>query len=101
MTWGSWCATGPRRSSRLTAASPTRRCLRATNTWPPCSTRWEEAEELRSADSDDRLEAVDVYEVLLVIADHLGVDFKTVVSRAAEKRAERGGFTKRLWLESW
>ncbi|MGY1684964.1 nucleoside triphosphate pyrophosphohydrolase [Geodermatophilus sp. SYSU D00867] len=60
----------------------------------------EEAEELRTADSGSRLEeAADVYEVLLAIARTLDVDMATVAAAADAKRAERGGFERRLWLE--
>lgn len=60
----------------------------------------EEASELRDADPDQRLEeAADVYEVLLAVADHLNVNLDDIARRAADKRAERGGFTQRLWLE--
>ena len=60
----------------------------------------EEAEELRDATPDGRLEeAADVYEVLLAVADHLGVNLDDVARRAGSKRAERGGFERRLWLE--
>lgn len=60
----------------------------------------EEAAELRDATPDGRLEeAADVYEVLLVVADHLGVNLDDVAKRADAKRAERGAFERRLWLE--
>ena len=60
----------------------------------------EEAQELHGAAPDDRLEeAADVYEVLLAVAELIGVDFRQVVARADAKRAERGGFRERLWLE--
>ena len=60
----------------------------------------EEAEELRDTTPDGRLEeAADVYEVLLAVTDHLGVDLDDVARRADAKRAERGGFERRLWLE--
>ena len=61
----------------------------------------EEAEELRTADPGARLEeAADVYEVLLAIAQTLEVDMATVAATADAKRAERGGFERRLWLET-
>lgn len=61
----------------------------------------EEAEELRQADANARLEeAADVYEVLLAIGRTLGVDMHAIASAADAKRAERGGFERRLWLES-
>ena len=61
----------------------------------------EEAEELRTADPGARLEeAADVYEVLLAIAQTLKVDMATVAATADAKRAERGGFERRMWLET-
>lgn len=63
---------------------------------------FEEAEELRAAEPHERLEeAADVYEVLRAIAITLGVNMEHVVSRAEEKRAERGGFDQWVWLDSW
>ena len=61
----------------------------------------EEAEELRAADPGSRLEeAADVYEVLLAIARTLDVDMATVAATADAKRAARGGFERRIWLET-
>ncbi|MGK5112780.1 nucleoside triphosphate pyrophosphohydrolase [Geodermatophilus sp. CPCC 205506] len=61
----------------------------------------EEAEELRTADPSSRLEeAADVYEVLLAIAQTLDVDIADVAAAADVKRAERGGFERRIWLEA-
>jgi predicted house-cleaning noncanonical NTP pyrophosphatase (MazG superfamily) len=61
----------------------------------------EEAEELRSAAPSSQLEeAADVYEVLLAIARALDVDMAVVVAAADAKRAERGAFERRLWLET-
>lgn len=60
----------------------------------------EEAQELQEATPEDRLEeAADVYEVLLAIAELIGVEIRRVAERADVKRAERGGFRDRLWLE--
>lgn len=62
----------------------------------------EEAEELRAAEPHEQLEeAADVYEVLRAIAGVLGVSMDDVVARAEKKRAERGGFDQRIWLETW
>ena len=62
----------------------------------------EEAQELREASPEQRLEeAADVYEVLLAVADLSGLSIDDVASRADVKRAERGGFRERLWLERW
>ncbi|MBY9076048.1 nucleoside triphosphate pyrophosphohydrolase [Nocardioides sp. WL0053] len=61
----------------------------------------EEAEELRDTTPEGRLEeAADVYEVLLALARHLGLSLEDVARRAELKRAERGGFDRRVWLES-
>ncbi len=61
----------------------------------------EEAEELRQADGRSRLEeAADVYEVLLAIARTLDVDMSAIAAAADAKRSQRGGFERRLWLES-
>ena len=62
----------------------------------------EEAEELRAAERNEQLEeAADAYEVLRTIAITVGVSMEEVASRAEQKRAERGGFDQRIWLESW
>ncbi len=62
----------------------------------------EEATELRDAAPDDRLEeAADVYEVLVAVAELIGVELRDIEDRAAFKRAERGGFRERLWLDEW
>lgn len=60
----------------------------------------EEAEELRVADTASRLEeAADVYEVLVAIARSMNVSMAEVEQRAKQKRADRGGFDERWWLE--
>ncbi|MEU4836003.1 nucleoside triphosphate pyrophosphohydrolase, partial [Streptosporangium sp. NPDC023615] len=60
----------------------------------------EEAEELRRAEPDDRLgELADVYEVLAALAGTLGFSEEQVREAARHKRAERGGFDRRLWLD--
>ncbi|WP_432542955.1 pyrophosphohydrolase domain-containing protein [Kineococcus sp. SYSU DK002] len=63
----------------------------------------EEAQELRNASSSGELlaEAADVYEVLAALADRLGVDLGTIAQAAQHKRAERGAFEERIWLESY
>lgn len=62
----------------------------------------EEAVELSAADRESRLEeAADVYEVLQALTVVMGVNLEQVKARADAKRAERGGFEQRLWLESW
>jgi len=62
----------------------------------------EESQELALAESrQDRLEeAADVYEVLVAIARMSGFDFAEVEFAAERKRAERGGFYDRIWLDS-
>lgn len=62
----------------------------------------EEAEELRAAELGNQLEeAADVYEVLRAIATTMGVSMDEIAAQAEQKRAERGGFEERIWLESW
>jgi len=62
----------------------------------------EEVAELRDAAPPDRLEeAADVYEVMLALVDHLGHGWADVVAAADRKREERGGFTDRIYLDSW
>ena len=61
----------------------------------------EEATELRCAPLGEQLgEAADVYEVLLAAADTMGVTMDDIATAAQQKRAERGGFRERLWLET-
>ncbi|TKK90593.1 phosphoribosyl-ATP pyrophosphohydrolase [Herbidospora galbida] len=60
----------------------------------------EEAEELRQAPPGDRLgELADVYEVLAALVGTLGLTDEQVQETARLKRTERGGFSRRLWLE--
>jgi predicted house-cleaning noncanonical NTP pyrophosphatase (MazG superfamily) len=61
----------------------------------------EEAAELHAATSDEErlAEAADVYEVLVAVAASCGSTIDEVVRRAAAKRAERGGFAGRVWLD--
>lgn len=62
----------------------------------------EEVAEMRAAHTTDTViqEAADVLEVLIAIAAVHGVTLDTLVEAAQQKRAERGGFERRLWLES-
>lgn len=61
----------------------------------------EEAMELREAEGPARLEeAADVYEVLRAIAATLRVDMSAIAHVAEAKRNERGGFERRLWLNT-
>jgi predicted house-cleaning noncanonical NTP pyrophosphatase (MazG superfamily) len=60
----------------------------------------EEVTELAGAAPADRLEeAADVYEVLLALLAHGGHSVDDVIRVADHKRAERGGFSGRVWLE--
>src|SRR3954454_17683736 len=60
----------------------------------------EEVTELAEAAPGDRLEeAADVYEVLLALLAGAGLDADDLMRAAAQKRAERGGFPERVWLE--
>ncbi|WP_432929190.1 nucleoside triphosphate pyrophosphohydrolase [Microbispora sp. CA-135349] len=60
----------------------------------------EEAEELRQAGPGDRLgELADIYEVLAALTETLGFSDEQVQEAARHKRAERGGFSRRLWLD--
>lgn len=62
----------------------------------------EEAEEVRGAAADERLEELaDVYEVLCSLALHSGHDVDEVRAAAAAKRDRRCGFEERIWLERW
>ncbi|HEY9291705.1 MAG TPA: nucleoside triphosphate pyrophosphohydrolase [Microlunatus sp.] len=64
---------------------------------------FEESQELALAGSrQERLEeAADVYEVLAAIAAVNGFSLAEVEAAAEQKRAERGGFQKKIWLDSW
>lgn len=60
----------------------------------------EESEELQSAPADEAAkELADVYEVILNIAEYLGVTMEEVQSLADEKRARVGAFAKRAFIE--
>ena len=62
----------------------------------------EEVTELAGAAPADRLaEAADVYEVLLALVARAGHSRDDLLRVADHKRAERGGFTGRVWLEAW
>jgi predicted house-cleaning noncanonical NTP pyrophosphatase (MazG superfamily) len=62
----------------------------------------EEVTELAGAAPADRLEeAADVYEVLLALLAHTGHRLDDLIRAADRKRAERGGFSGRVWLGSW
>jgi predicted house-cleaning noncanonical NTP pyrophosphatase (MazG superfamily) len=60
----------------------------------------EETNELANASESEQLsELADVLEVVLSAADALGFSQEKVEKAMLDKRAERGGFTKRIWLE--
>jgi predicted house-cleaning noncanonical NTP pyrophosphatase (MazG superfamily) len=60
----------------------------------------EEAEELRSARPDERLgELADLQEVLSALTAVFGFSTEQVALAAQSKRAARGGFERRLWLD--
>lgn len=63
----------------------------------------EESQELGQAEARrDRLEeAADVDEVLAAIAKLSGLDMAEVADAADRKRAEKGGFSEKIWLDSW
>ena len=61
----------------------------------------EEVAELAAAQSTELLveEAADILEVLNAIATEHGASLDTIVEVARRKRAQRGGFDMRLWLD--
>lgn len=61
----------------------------------------EEVNELIATDSADAVieEAADIIEVLSAIASEWGVSLASIFHVAERKRAERGGFGMRLWLD--
>lgn len=60
----------------------------------------EEANELREAEPDNRVEELaDVYEIVRAIANRLDLDMSEVIVVADDKRTERGGFDRRIWLD--
>lgn len=62
----------------------------------------EEAGELRQAGPADRLEeAADVYEVLTAITKAIGFSVAELQEAADHKRAARGSFDERIWLDQW
>ncbi|BBY07109.1 nucleoside triphosphate pyrophosphohydrolase [Mycobacterium noviomagense] len=62
----------------------------------------EEVDELFAASTPEAVidEAADIVEVLTAIAGDQGASFGSILDAAQRKRSERGGFGKRLWLES-
>jgi predicted house-cleaning noncanonical NTP pyrophosphatase (MazG superfamily) len=61
----------------------------------------EEVRELGAAPTRDAVveETADIVEVLIAIAGDWGVTLESVLDAARRKRAERGGFSRRLWLD--
>lgn len=61
---------------------------------------FEEAHEFQDATPENRPgELADVLEVVRALAAHLGLTDADLDTVAAAKRAERGGFEQRIWLE--
>nr|WP_314144380.1 nucleoside triphosphate pyrophosphohydrolase [uncultured Rhodococcus sp.] len=61
---------------------------------------FEEAQEFRDSTPENRPEELaDVLEVVRALAAHLGLTDAVLDGLAADKRAERGGFAQRIWLE--
>ena len=62
----------------------------------------EEVAELREAGPAERIEeAADLVEVLRALITHSGHSWETVLKAAERKRTDRGGFERRVWLDSW
>jgi predicted house-cleaning noncanonical NTP pyrophosphatase (MazG superfamily) len=60
----------------------------------------EEADELNRARPEDRLgELADIREVLSALVEALGYTEEQVDEATRTKRAKRGGFSRRLWLD--
>jgi len=60
---------------------------------------YEEADELRAADAENRVEELaDVLEVLQAIADNLGLEMSELVEIADAKKLLRGGFEHGFFL---
>ncbi|QCB51969.1 phosphoribosyl-ATP pyrophosphohydrolase [Rhodococcus sp. PAMC28707] len=61
---------------------------------------FEEADEFREAMLENRREELaDILEVVRALAAHLGLTDAALDDLAVGKRAKRGGFEKRIWLE--
>ncbi|PZG15589.1 nucleoside triphosphate pyrophosphohydrolase [Nonomuraea aridisoli] len=81
--------------------TPTVRVLGESEVVPALTAKLaEEAEELRRAGPDDRLEELaDIYEVLSALTETLGYSDEEVKEAAHHKRIKRGGFRRGLWLD--
>lgn len=61
----------------------------------------EESAELRAASPDDQLEELaDILETLLALTSALGHTEEALAEAARTKRAARGAFARRVWLEA-
>ena len=60
----------------------------------------EEVQELRHGDEDRKEEMADIYEVLDAMAKVHGFSKEDILRIQEEKRTRRGGFEKRIFLES-
>ncbi len=60
----------------------------------------EEAQELQDASPENRIhELADLFEVAIALMAELGITEAELKDVADRKRAARGGFTQRIWLE--
>lgn len=60
----------------------------------------EEARELQDASPENRIdELADLFEVAAALMTELGITDSEVKDVGDRKRAARGGFTKRIWLD--
>jgi predicted house-cleaning noncanonical NTP pyrophosphatase (MazG superfamily) len=60
----------------------------------------EEVQEMRDKNADKKMELADIYEVLDVLLKTYGFSKKEILEIQKKKREERGGFDKKLFLES-
>ena len=60
----------------------------------------EEVQELRHGDEDRKEEMADIYEVLDAMTKVHGFSKEEIIRIQEEKRGRRGGFEKRIFLES-
>lgn len=59
----------------------------------------EEVQELRSGEEEPKEEIADIYEVLDSLIEARGFSKEEIMAVKEEKRRERGGFAKKLFLE--
>ncbi|QIK76169.1 nucleoside triphosphate pyrophosphohydrolase [Nocardioides piscis] len=88
---------------RASGTDPDCRVLEADEYLPSLFAKlFEESEELRAAPRAHQLdELADVYEVLRALAAATNHSMSDIELAAQRKRAERGGFEDRIWLERW